>query len=148
LLPGAFAVVGMGRYLRDRTWVNLIVRVRERCEDLFGLNGWRWQVIRTGNASTDCFAGANVGIHVGAPEPVVRLPGVAHHQQRVRTPRHLLRGVHAGSNGSLAHRPYLVKYFQRRNLGEFVMAVLDGGAKLKTLNIITREVSDTSPDAE
>lgn len=44
--------------------------------------------------------------------------------------------------------PYLVKHFQRRNLGEFVMAVLDRGAKLKTLNIITREVSDTSPDAD
>jgi hypothetical protein len=44
--------------------------------------------------------------------------------------------------------PYLAKHFQRRNLGEFVMAVLDGGAKLKTLNIITREVSDTSPDAD
>jgi signal recognition particle receptor subunit beta len=44
--------------------------------------------------------------------------------------------------------PYLVKHFRRRNLGEFVMAVLDGGAKLKTLNIITREVSDTSLDAD
>jgi Phospholipase D-like domain at C-terminus of MIT len=36
---------------------------------------------------------------------------------------------------------------QRRNLGEFVMAVLEG-AKLKTLNIITREVSDPSPDVD
>jgi hypothetical protein len=44
--------------------------------------------------------------------------------------------------------PYLAKHFQRRNLSEFVMAVLNGGAKLKTLNIITREVSDTSPDAD
>jgi signal recognition particle receptor subunit beta len=44
--------------------------------------------------------------------------------------------------------PYLTKHFQRRNLAEFVMAVLDGGAKLKTLTIITREVSDTSPDAD
>ena len=44
--------------------------------------------------------------------------------------------------------PYLAKHFQRRNLGEFVMALLDAGAKLKTFNIITREVSDTSPNAD
>jgi hypothetical protein len=44
--------------------------------------------------------------------------------------------------------PYLVMRHQRRNLGEFAMAVLEGGAKLKILNVITREVSDTSPDAD
>jgi hypothetical protein len=43
--------------------------------------------------------------------------------------------------------PYLVTPFQRRNLGEFVMTVLEG-AKLKTLNIITREVSDPGPEAD
>jgi hypothetical protein len=31
------------------TWVNRLVRVRERCPDLFGPNGWRWRVIRTSN---------------------------------------------------------------------------------------------------
>jgi hypothetical protein len=32
------------------TWQHRISRVRERCEDLFGRNGWRWRVIRTSNA--------------------------------------------------------------------------------------------------
>ena len=32
------------------TWQNRIVRVRERCRDLWGHEGWRWRVIRTSNA--------------------------------------------------------------------------------------------------
>jgi hypothetical protein len=32
------------------TWQNRITRIRERCADLFGRNGWRWRVIRTSNA--------------------------------------------------------------------------------------------------
>jgi hypothetical protein len=32
------------------SWVNRLVRVRERCTDLFGNNGVRWRVIRTSNA--------------------------------------------------------------------------------------------------
>ena len=32
------------------TWQNRIVRIRERCRDLFGRAGWRWRVIRTSNA--------------------------------------------------------------------------------------------------
>ena len=32
------------------SWQHRIVRVRERCRDLFGANGWRWRVIRTSNA--------------------------------------------------------------------------------------------------
>jgi hypothetical protein len=32
------------------TWQNRITRVRERCRDLFGREGWRWRVIRTSNA--------------------------------------------------------------------------------------------------
>jgi AraC-like DNA-binding protein len=31
------------------SWVNRIVRVRERCEDLFGRFGTRWRIIRTSN---------------------------------------------------------------------------------------------------
>jgi hypothetical protein len=31
------------------TWDNRIKRVRERCPDLFGPNGWRWRVYRTSN---------------------------------------------------------------------------------------------------
>src|SRR5215472_12226756 len=32
------------------SWQNRITRVRERCRDLFGRDGWRWRVIRTSNA--------------------------------------------------------------------------------------------------
>jgi hypothetical protein len=32
------------------TWQNRIVRIRERCRDLFGREGWRWRIIRTSNA--------------------------------------------------------------------------------------------------
>ena len=34
------------------TWQNRITRVRERCRDLWGREGWRWRVIRTSNAYT------------------------------------------------------------------------------------------------
>jgi Phospholipase D-like domain at C-terminus of MIT len=43
--------------------------------------------------------------------------------------------------------PYLARGHQRRNLDEFVLAVLEG-AKLKTLHIITREVSRAGADAD
>jgi hypothetical protein len=32
------------------TWQNRITRIRERCRDLFGNDGWRWRVIRISNA--------------------------------------------------------------------------------------------------
>jgi hypothetical protein len=32
------------------SWQHRIVRIRERCRDLFGRDGWRWRVIRTSNA--------------------------------------------------------------------------------------------------
>jgi Helix-turn-helix domain len=32
------------------TWDNRIKRVRERCPDLLGPNGWRWRIVRTSNA--------------------------------------------------------------------------------------------------
>jgi hypothetical protein len=32
------------------SWQHRITRIRERCTDLFGRNGWRWRVIRTSNA--------------------------------------------------------------------------------------------------
>jgi hypothetical protein len=35
------------------TWQHRIVRVRERCADLFG-NAWRWRVARTSNAYVFC----------------------------------------------------------------------------------------------
>jgi Helix-turn-helix domain len=32
------------------TWQHRITRIRERCTDLFGREGWRWRIIRTSNA--------------------------------------------------------------------------------------------------
>jgi hypothetical protein len=32
------------------TWQHRIARVRERCRDLFGHQGWRWRVVRCSNA--------------------------------------------------------------------------------------------------
>ena len=32
------------------SWQHRITRIRERCTDLFGRDGWRWRVIRTSNA--------------------------------------------------------------------------------------------------
>src|SRR5215472_363983 len=32
------------------SWQHRITRVRERCADLFGRQGWRWRVVRTSNA--------------------------------------------------------------------------------------------------
>ena len=32
------------------SWQHRLTRIRERCTDLFGRNGWRWRVIRTYNA--------------------------------------------------------------------------------------------------
>ena len=32
------------------SWVNRLIRVRERCADLFGNDGWKIRVIRTSNA--------------------------------------------------------------------------------------------------
>jgi Helix-turn-helix domain len=32
------------------SWQHRLARIRERCSDLLGANGWRWRVIRTSNA--------------------------------------------------------------------------------------------------
>jgi hypothetical protein len=32
------------------TWQHRIARIRERCRDLWGREGWRWRVVRTSNA--------------------------------------------------------------------------------------------------
>ena len=32
------------------SWQHRLARIRERCQDLFGRDGWRWRVIRTSNA--------------------------------------------------------------------------------------------------
>jgi helix-turn-helix protein len=32
------------------TWQNRIIRVRDRCIDLFGQQAWQWRIVRTSNA--------------------------------------------------------------------------------------------------
>ena len=53
-----------------------------------------------------------------------------------------------GSTEAWLIDPYLAKRFQKRNLSEFVMAVLDNGANIKTLNLITRGSYEGAPDDE
>jgi hypothetical protein len=47
------------------TWQNRIVRIRERCRDLFGRDGWRWRVIRTSNAYA--FRDPQAAVSAGIP---------------------------------------------------------------------------------
>jgi hypothetical protein len=55
------------------TWQHRIARIRERCTDLFGRDGWRWRVIRTSNAYV--FRDPQVAVS-GRPAPEFgNLPG-------------------------------------------------------------------------
>jgi hypothetical protein len=47
------------------TWQHRITRIRERCRDLFGHDGWRWRVIRTSNAYV--FSDPKPGLPCGFP---------------------------------------------------------------------------------
>jgi hypothetical protein len=47
------------------TWQHRITRIRERCRDLFGHQGWRWRVIRTSNAYV--FADPQTAVSGGFP---------------------------------------------------------------------------------
>jgi hypothetical protein len=47
------------------TWKNRITRIRERCRDLFGREGWRWRVIRTSN--TYVFRDPKAAVSAGFP---------------------------------------------------------------------------------
>jgi hypothetical protein len=62
------------------TWQNRITRIKERCTDLFGRNGWRWRVIRTSNAYQlhDPKAAARAGI------PSKSTNGLEHHIKRIQ----------------------------------------------------------------
>jgi hypothetical protein len=46
------------------TWQHRIARVRERCRDLWGREGWRWRVVRTSNAYVFRDPSAAVAAHV------------------------------------------------------------------------------------
>jgi hypothetical protein len=41
-------------FARVLTWQHRVTRIRERCRDLFGHDGWRWRVLRSSNAYTFC----------------------------------------------------------------------------------------------
>jgi hypothetical protein len=47
------------------TWQNRITRIRERCRDLWGREGWRWRVIRTSNAYA--FRDPQAAVQAGVP---------------------------------------------------------------------------------
>ncbi|MTW18367.1 hypothetical protein GJ689_19375 [Rhodoplanes serenus] len=61
--------------------------------------------------------------------------------------RMLTKEYLAGASEAWLIDPYLAQRHQRRNLLEFVMALLDR-AKPKTLHIITREQAEPAPDAD
>lgn len=47
------------------TWQHRITRIRQRCRDLLGTEGWRWRVIRTSNAYQ--FIDPNAAVQAGIP---------------------------------------------------------------------------------
>ena len=49
-MPAAAEAIKALEFAGVLTWQNRITRVRERCRDLWGREGWRWRVIRTSNA--------------------------------------------------------------------------------------------------
>ena len=67
------------------TWQNRITRIRERCRDLFGHNGWRWRVIRTSNAYAFRDPQAQLGgvpasksdQRTGTPDQEIKSPSLA-----------------------------------------------------------------------
>jgi hypothetical protein len=67
------------------TWQNRITRIRERCTDLFGRDGWRWRVIRTSNAYAFRDPQAKLGgvpasksdQRTGTPDQEIKSPSLA-----------------------------------------------------------------------
>ena len=67
------------------TWQHRITRIRERCRDLFGHNGWRWRVIRTSNAYAFRDPQAQLGgvpasksdQRTGTPDQEIKSPSLA-----------------------------------------------------------------------
>jgi hypothetical protein len=56
------------------TWQNRITRVRERCRDLFGRDGWRWRVIRTSNAYVFRDPASKSDQRTGTPDQEISYP--------------------------------------------------------------------------
>jgi hypothetical protein len=55
------------------TWQHRITRIRERCRDLWGREGWRWRVIRTSNAYV--FQDPKAAVSAGVPSESENRPG-------------------------------------------------------------------------
>jgi Helix-turn-helix domain len=56
------------------TWQNRITRIRERCRDLWGREGWRWRVIRTSNAYVLFDPASKSDQRMGTPDQEVSKP--------------------------------------------------------------------------
>jgi Helix-turn-helix domain len=96
------------------TWVQRVKRVRERCSDLLGANGWRWRVLRTSNAyaftdpspASDRPNSSKSEKPTGTPNQDFILSNVAH-EAGVRTLWNAARSLHPASGrlGNAAARP-------------------------------------------
>jgi hypothetical protein len=56
------------------TWQNRITRIRERCRDLWGREGWRWRVIRTSNAYGFRDPASKSDQRTGTPDQEIKIP--------------------------------------------------------------------------
>ena len=56
------------------TWQNRITRIRERCRDLFGRDGWRWRVVRSSNAYVLIDPASKSDQRTGTPNQDVSMP--------------------------------------------------------------------------
>ena len=93
------------------TWQNRITRIRERCRDLFGGDGWRWRVIRTSNAYVfrDPQAAVSAGLpsksdhRTGTPDQEISKPIPAPAIDPDSSLERALRRFGAAMEGSKAH---------------------------------------------
>ncbi len=93
------------------SWVQRVKRVRERCADLLGDNGWRWRVLRTSNAysftdpspAADRPNSSKSEKPTGTPNQEFFLPN-KEHGAGVRTLWNAARGLHQAS-GQLSNGP-------------------------------------------
>jgi Helix-turn-helix domain len=56
------------------TWQNRITRIRERCRDLWGREGWRWRVIRASNAYVLIDPASKSDQRTGTPDQEGNIP--------------------------------------------------------------------------
>jgi hypothetical protein len=66
------------------TWQNRITRIRERCRDLWGGEGWRWRVIRTSNAYV--FRDPQAAVQAGVPSKSDDRTGTSDQESKIPLP--------------------------------------------------------------